>query len=753
MNLGAHGAYLEVVPRRVNAVCEQRHDHVGVGIHPEARPRKAKVPKRIGSHVFSRTRPSFAFPVEACEQSAARTPRNEPTSFIGSCLIQKHAAKAQHPLDGSKEARVTRRAKPGKHPRVFVVDFAAHDTTTPRHPFGLRHTMFRKNAATRKRCRCSQERFKPKGSDHKFVHCIPHVLDPHVASKRRPDEDVPEIAVNGSKPLFGNRPQGIVSTQRCRTTKRFLHRHPTPKPLPKRGVRSKPGAMAEQKFERCPLALRTSYLREKRAEWRLASHPRPRDRKSGHRLGHTRKVKEEVVPPRFEMKGTRHEHPDATRRVGCSAFANHIVSHIGWMPWRVFDPLDTKVIHFSRRSMPEFVWEAKGRGGEVKRGVMEADTEAAVTAKLRQQNLTPSKVKKKGALFEFQFGTGVGTKDLVTFTRLFATMIDAGLPIVQCLDILSGQTDNKHFAAVLRDIKGSVEQGATFSESLARHPKVFDPLYVNLVQAGELGGILDTILARLAVYIEKAMKLKRQVKGAMVYPSSVLVVFVLVLCVLLGWVIPSFETMFKDFGSKDELPYLTQLVMKASNLMISYSLWVILGAIALGVAIRLIYKRPAGKRWFHRLFLRLPIMGPVLRKIAVARFTRTLGTLLASGVPILDALDIVARTAGNMVVEEAILFARLKISEGKNMAEPLLQTNVFPPMVVQMVGVGEQTGALDAMLNKIADFYEEEVDVAVASLTSLIEPAMMVGIGGTVGVVLIAMYLPIFSIAGKIKPE
>ncbi len=403
--------------------------------------------------------------------------------------------------------------------------------------------------------------------------------------------------------------------------------------------------------------------------------------------------------------------------------------------------------------MAEFVWEARARTGEVRKGSMEAESEDAVNQRLRAQQLQPTKVKKKGKQISLQLGTGVGQKDIVTFTRLFATMIDAGLPIVQCLDILQGQTDNKYFAAILRDVKGSVEQGATFSDSLRRHPKVFDHLYVNLVQAGEVGGILDTILNRLAVYIEKAMKLRRQVRGAMVYPSIVLVVFMGVLTILLTFVIPGFQNMFKDFGSKDELPALTQAVMSVSSFFVGHILWFFLALTGTIVALTYTYRTPKGKRAIHKIMLRLPIIGGVLRKIAVARFTRTLGTLLASGVPILDALEIVAKTAGNVIVEEAIMYARARISEGKNMAQPLMETNVFPPMVVQMVGVGEQTGALDAMLNKIADFYEEEVDVAVAALTSLIEPAMMVGIGGTVGVVLIAMYLPIFSIAGKIKAE
>lgn len=403
--------------------------------------------------------------------------------------------------------------------------------------------------------------------------------------------------------------------------------------------------------------------------------------------------------------------------------------------------------------MAEFVWEARSRAGELRKGTMEADDQDAVFQRLRAQQLNPVKVKKRAAALNFKIGTGVSGKDIVTFTRLFATMIDAGLPIVQCLDILQGQTDNKSFGVVLRDVKANVEQGATFSDSLRRHPKVFDPLYTNLVQAGEVGGILDTILQRLATYYEKSMKLKRQVRGAMVYPSVVFFVFIAVLFILLGWVIPSFKTIFKDLGSSDELPALTQMIITVSEIFIGYLPLVILGMIAIAAFVIITYSRPRTKRIYHLIFLKLPILGTVLRKIAVARFTRTLGTLLASGVPILDAMDIVAKTAGNIIIEEAIQFTRARVAEGKNMAPPLMETGVFPPMVVQMVGVGEQTGALDAMLNKIADFYEDEVDVAVSSLTSLIEPAMMVSIGGTVGVVLIGMYLPIFSLAGKIKAE
>jgi type IV pilus assembly protein PilC len=404
--------------------------------------------------------------------------------------------------------------------------------------------------------------------------------------------------------------------------------------------------------------------------------------------------------------------------------------------------------------MAEFTWEARGRTGELRRGTMEAENEDAVNQRLRQQQLAPVRVQKKRSLASFSFGSGVQTKDLVTFTRLFATMIDAGLPLVQCLDILSGQQSNKKFGTILKDVKLSVEGGSSFSEALRRHPKVFDELFVNLVAAGEAGGILDSIMVRLSVYLEKRQKLIRQVRGAMVYPSIVIVIAGGVMTVLLTFVIPAFENMFKDFGGgRDNLPAITRLIIAISQGFVSFLpfLIVILGGIIFGVT--WIYRQPQGKRFFHKTFLTMPILGPVLRKIAVARFTRTLGTLLQSGVPILDSLDICARTAGNVIVEGGVLFVRQSISEGKNMAEPLAQTQIFPDMVVQMIAVGEQTGALDQMLNKVADFYEEETDIAVAAMTSALEPILMVGVGGMVGVVLIAMYLPIFSLAGNIKAD
>lgn len=405
--------------------------------------------------------------------------------------------------------------------------------------------------------------------------------------------------------------------------------------------------------------------------------------------------------------------------------------------------------------MAEFVWEARGRTGEIRKGTMEAESEAAVQNRLRAQQLSPTKVKKKG--FELKInltlGSGVEPKELVKFIRQFATMIDAGLPLVQCLEILSNQEPNKVFQAALRDIKSTVEQGATFSDALRRHPKIFDELFVNLVQAGEVGGILDTILNRLAVYIEKRVKLARQVRGALAYPMAVIVIMIVVMVVLMTFVIPAFEGMFAEFGAKDALPALTKIVIATSKSFVSYLPFTIVGGIGAAFGAVTIYRTPRGKRIVHKTMLRLPIIGGVLQKIAVARFTRTLGTLLASGVPILDALEIVAKTAGNVIVEEGLVYTRARISEGKNMAEPLGEIKVFPGMVVQMVAVGEQTGALDTMLNKIADFYEEEVDVAVAALTALLEPALMVMVGAMVGVVLVSMYLPIFDLAGKIKAE
>jgi type IV pilus assembly protein PilC len=402
--------------------------------------------------------------------------------------------------------------------------------------------------------------------------------------------------------------------------------------------------------------------------------------------------------------------------------------------------------------MARFAWEGTTRAGEKRRGVIEADNRTIVEERLRSDNINVSSVKREGGLsdIQIQIGTGVSSKDLQIFTRQLATMIDAGLPLVQCLDILAAQSENKSFKKILTSVKNHVEQGATFSEALRKHPKVFDELYVNLVAAGEIGGILDAILNRLAVYIEKAVKLKGQLKSAMYYPAGILVVAVGVIAVMLVKVIPTFEAMYKDMGNA-QLPGATQFVINLSHSFVDK--WYIFAGTIFGVVFGIIAARrtEGGREAFDRILLHMPVIGPVLRKIVVARFTRTLGTLLSSGVPILDALDICARTSGNRVVQAGILRAKEKISQGHDMAGPLAESKVFPTMVVQMIGVGEQTGAMDQMLQKIADFYEEEVDTAVAGLTSLIEPIMMAFLGVVVGGLIIAMYLPIFKLAGNIE--
>ncbi|MBC7974908.1 MAG: type II secretion system F family protein [Myxococcales bacterium] len=400
--------------------------------------------------------------------------------------------------------------------------------------------------------------------------------------------------------------------------------------------------------------------------------------------------------------------------------------------------------------MAKFQWEGTARNGDKKRGVMEAESAQQVESRLRGDGLTIDRVKKEPVQISFSLGSGVASKDLQVFTRQLATMIDAGLPLVQCLDILAAQTPNKIFARILSQVKNAVEQGATFSDALRKHPRVFDDLYVNLVAAGEVGGILDTILNRLAVYIEKAVKLRGQIKSALFYPVGIMVIAVGVIAVMLVKVIPTFENMYKEMGNA-QLPGATRVVIGISHGFINKWYLYFGSVVGLVVGSTMMRRTARGKEIFDRILLRLPVMGGTLRKIVVARFTRTLGTLLTSGVPILDALDICARTAGNAVVEQGINRARDKISEGHDMAGPLAESKVFPTMVVQMIGVGEQTGAMDQMLQKIADFYEEEVDAAVSALTSLIEPIMMAFLGVVVGGLIIAMYLPIFKLAGNIQ--
>jgi type IV pilus assembly protein PilC len=398
--------------------------------------------------------------------------------------------------------------------------------------------------------------------------------------------------------------------------------------------------------------------------------------------------------------------------------------------------------------MAIYIWAGKDRTGKKAKGEIEADNLPLARQMVARKGITIRFVKAKPKDLSDYFpaiAAKVKDKDKVIFVRQFSTMIDAGLPLVQCLDILQEQQDNMNFKRVIRQIKKDVEEGATLSDAIKKHPKVFDSLFHNLVAAGEIGGILDVILNRLAAYIEKMGKLKKKIKGALTYPLIVVSIAVIVIAVILIWVIPVFAGLFKDAGVP--LPGMTLFVMNMSDFAKRYFHWVILGLIVLVVAFRRVYRTPRGRAVFDRLFLRSPVFGVLLRKVAVARFTRTLGTMLSSGVPILDGLDVVAATAGNATVEKAIRDARLSISEGRPVAEPLAETHVFPSMVTQMIAVGEATGALDTMLGKIADFYDEEVDTAVGALTSMLEPLMILFLGVTIGGLLVAMYLPIFQLA------
>ncbi|MFN8627452.1 MAG: type II secretion system F family protein [Candidatus Binatia bacterium] len=405
--------------------------------------------------------------------------------------------------------------------------------------------------------------------------------------------------------------------------------------------------------------------------------------------------------------------------------------------------------------MATFHWQGVSARGEVLTGEMEAPTRDAVLVRLRSQRIQPipAKVREKGKGLSREitipgFGEAVRPRDVVVFTRQLATMIDAGLPIVQCLDILAAQSANKKFRGIIRQIKEEVESGSTFTDALRKHGRLFDDLYVNMVAAGEVAGILDTILHRLAGYMEKAQKLKSKIKGAMIYPATIVTVAVGVTAVLLIFVIPVFAELFESFGQA--LPAPTQFTINLSNFVITYYPYISAVGIATGVVCRQFYRTEAGRVAFDNLFLQLPIFGDLIRKSSVARFTRTLSTLVSSGVPILDALAITARTAGNKVVERAVLATRVSISEGKTIAEPLIASKVFPPMVCQMIAVGEATGALDAMLQKIAEFYEEEVDNAVANLTALMEPLVILFLGVVIGGLVISMYLPIFKLGSVI---
>ena len=400
--------------------------------------------------------------------------------------------------------------------------------------------------------------------------------------------------------------------------------------------------------------------------------------------------------------------------------------------------------------MPIFKWEGKTLKGSIKKGEMEAPNEAAIRIHLRQQNIVPTKIGAKGKEIHIgsPFKKKVPQRAIAIFTRQLATMIDAGLPLVQSLEILSSQQENKTFKEILRQIREDVEGGSTFAGALRKHPGSFNDLYTNLVVAGEEGGILDNILLRLANYIEKAEALKKKVKSALIYPATIVGVAVIVVMILMIFVIPVFETMFKSAGQSLPLP--TLIVLTLSKFVKKYVFLFIPAFILFIYLFRKYYQTDRGRALIDRILLKLPVFGPLLQKVAVARFSRTLGTLVSSGVPILDGLTIVSRTAGNRAVETAILNARSSIREGETIAEPLGRSGIFPPMVIQMIAVGESTGALDSMLSKIADFYEEEVDITVANMTSLLEPFLMIFLGVVIGGVVIAMYLPIFNMASAV---
>jgi type IV pilus assembly protein PilC len=401
--------------------------------------------------------------------------------------------------------------------------------------------------------------------------------------------------------------------------------------------------------------------------------------------------------------------------------------------------------------MPDYKYQGTSRSGGSVSGVMTASNKTELASLLKRQQITATKMTEKGKEFNMpQFGGGVNAKELAIFTRQFSVMIDAGLPLVQCLEILASQQENKFFQKVLTNTRSQVEGGATLSAAMRSSPKVFDPLYVNMVEAGETGGILDTILQRLSSYIEKNVKLQRAVKSALVYPVGVLTVAGGVITLLLWKVVPIFATLFAGLGV--DLPLPTKIVIALSNFV--GSIFGLLIFIALGAGIfglKVWYGTPQGRFVLDSIILKLPVLGILMRKIAVARFTRTLGTLISSGVPILEGLDITARTAGNAVVEKALQQVRKSLEEGKSLTEPLKESEVFPGMVTQMIAVGEQTGAMDAMLQKIADFYEEEVDAAVKDLLTALEPIMIVFLGVVVGGVVISMYLPLFSLIGKLS--
>jgi len=399
--------------------------------------------------------------------------------------------------------------------------------------------------------------------------------------------------------------------------------------------------------------------------------------------------------------------------------------------------------------MAVFVYQGRSANG-MQNGEIEASDRSAAVGELRRRAILVTKIAEKSApRVTFKFGGKVSDKEMAIFTRQFSIMIDAGLSLVQCLNILAEQSDSKTLRSVTGQVARNVEAGSTLADALRRHPRTFDDLFTNLVEVGEAGGILDVVLQRLSAYIEKAAALKRKVKAAMVYPSAIIGVAIMVVIFMLTFVIPTFAQMFKDLGA--DLPLPTKVVLWLSTFVRTYILLIIAAMVGCVLALRSYYRTEGGRATIDALMLKLPIFGTLIRKVAVARFTRTLGTLVQSGVPILDGLRITARTAGNKVVEKAVLQCRAAVTEGKTLAEPLRVSGVFPPMVTQMISVGEQTGALDAMLSKIADFYDDEVDTAVSTLTSLLEPIMIVFLGVVVGGLVVAMYLPIFKLVTLVK--
>jgi type IV pilus assembly protein PilC len=399
--------------------------------------------------------------------------------------------------------------------------------------------------------------------------------------------------------------------------------------------------------------------------------------------------------------------------------------------------------------MPSFEWRGRTRAGQVRQGVLVAENRGAAEAALRRDQIQVQNLREKREIRLMpRLPQRVSSKRLAIFTRQFSVMLDAGLPLVQCLEILGEQEENRTFRGIIQRVRSDVEQGSSLAEAMRRHPKAFDDLFVNMVAAGEAGGILDVILQRLATFLEKITKLKAQVKSALIYPASVITIAIGVVWIILRFVIPTFAQLFAGLGS--EMPWITRVVVGTSNFVGRYSPWIILAVILLAIFLSRWHKTDRGRRAIDGFMLKIPIIGMLLRKIAVARFCRTLATLTTSGVPILDGLEITAKTSGNAIIEDAVMAVRRSVEEGKTISEPLAETKVFPPMVVQMINVGEQTGALDQMLSKIADFYEDEVDTAVAGLMKLIEPLLIAFLGVVIGVIVASMYLPLYSLITQI---